>query len=523
MLNRILHKRERLLPIGTVIASYGLVLLLLLVRYAATLLHGIFLGALVADLVLCLYLWHLCRVLGGALAVIGGIAILSGAVLLLAGQGIGGMMLLAGAGLLLGGIGTLRRNRAQALEEAIIEEVKALEPVQVAPVCERSAARVAAPVDLEPLKQQLRWMQYRQNPAFEPQIKVLEKRLGKALLNRDELIVMRCAFRGAEPVYLGSDSQMNVFTAMETAEDAQEYFLEEFHTETKLQTLQGPAEIRAYFDACLRDGIQVTRVDNGSSTMCRLRLENFLDTRAESLIGLKNRRVRGALRQSKQHDLQLGYFPERERGWRMWNEVNNAMMAARLEGYRAMGQGPLYVLALPVDESVSWYTWDALELARGWLLEADVQAAGYTEQALLAPGTECTAVYCGGRNFCYVNRYGQGNDVETGYVCVFTDYAEAMQVGKRFAASGMPCGIVAVTLEDLLEQAEQCAGFVVDIDSLSYEVPKDEFKAMRSAVARAAEERQKALEAQEAAKKKAAADLVRVLARIQEKKQQERF
>lgn len=93
---------------------------------------------------------------------------------------------------------------------------------------------------------------------------VTAKALGEKLLEQPALGVMVCRFQGGQPVYLGTDGRMEIFTDHALAENGRKVLQEKLNVAMDLRTLSDPDAIRTFFEDCAHKGFQVLRLDNGS-------------------------------------------------------------------------------------------------------------------------------------------------------------------------------------------------------------------------------------------------------------------
>lgn len=289
------------------------------------------------------------------------------------------------------------------------------------------------------------------------------KTLGEKLLEQPTLWVLVCCFQGGQPVYVGTDGRMEIFTDHALAEKGRTVLQEKLNVAMDLRTLSGPDAIRSFFADCAHKGFQVLRLDNGSQFWADLWLKDFFPYREDNLIDGKNRNLRHMFHRAKLYSwLLTGQKDQQSLPGRNLAEMRLTM---GLNGYRELGNTLVYALGNAMPEDRLYATPAALDKMREWL-----PGSGYEESAILS-----TPVYNMKLQLGFVNRPGEQGNVEKGMVCVFTDLAQAREAQDLFRSSHMDLSVVVVTFEELLSQAVQCAGILVDMQTLGFEIPPSEY------------------------------------------------
>lgn len=292
---------------------------------------------------------------------------------------------------------------------------------------------------------------------------VTAKALGEKLLEQPTLWVMVCCFQGGQPVYVGTDGRMEIFTDHALAENGRKVLQEKLNVAMELRTLSDPDAIRTFFEDCAHKGFQVLRLDNGSQFMAELWLKEFFPYREGNLIDGKNRSLRHMFHRAKLYSWLLAgqKDPQSLQG----RNLAGMRLTMGLNGYRELGNTLVYALGNAMPEDSLYATCAALDKMREWL-----PGSGYEESAVLS-----TSVYDIKLQLGFVNRPGEQGDVEKGMVCVFTDLAQAREAQELFRSSHMDFSVVVITFEELLSQAVQCAGILVDMQTLGFEIPQSEY------------------------------------------------
>ena len=152
-------------------------------------------------------------------------------------------------------------------------------------------------------------------------------------------------------------------------------------------------------------------------------------------------------------------------------------LTMRYNAYREMYRGILYALVSEADNEsdLDHYTVAAHERAKARLKDKKLSDAGYTAVSLIHKPHQGGTLYTSPLRLFYVNKPGQVGNIDNGMVCAFTSY-EAAEHGKAlFQSYHKPCTIVALTAQELMGQALQCAGVLIDMGGTEYQIPKQEF------------------------------------------------
>ena len=293
------------------------------------------------------------------------------------------------------------------------------------------------------------------------QIADMQMQLGKMLLQQEKLWVLTARVPGAKPVYMGTDGRMEVFTTKELAHKACEKLEEKLHVQTDVLELDGEKGIHTFFGECAYNGIGVMRLDNGTRTMCELWLKHFVTYQAEDLLEGKNCSLRHMLYRAKLYAYLRTKQPE---GSDYIHALTEMGLTMTLNAYRELYQGVVYALGTKQQDERVYATAKAQEVMKAW-------GGSCVDDTL-----EKTVPL----HLFYVNRPGETGQMEKGSVCVFTDLKHARAAQEMFAKANMPASIIAISCEELLFHASQCAGIVIDMRSINYEILKAEFDKIRT-------------------------------------------
>lgn len=390
---------------------------------------------------------------------------------------------IAGAVLLIAGFALMPRQvrnthalnaeckRLREMENA--EKVRAEMRKNAPPQNEAPAEEKTAPSPLEQLKGKLalsvmitKRPDHQQRPEevkkqAQAQIADLQMQLGKMLLSQEKLWVLTARVPGAKPVYMGTDGRMEAFTSKELAHKACKMLEEKLHVQADVLELDGEKGIHTFFGECAYNGIGVMRLDNGTRTMCELWLKNFVTYQAEDLLEGKNCSLRHMLYRAKLY----AYLREKQpEGSDYIHALTEMGLTMTINAYRELYQGVVYALSTKQQDERVYATAKAQEVMKTW-------------------GGSCvddTIEKTVPLHLFYVNRPGETGQMEKGSVCVFTDLKHARAAQEMFAKANMPASIIAISCAELLFHAAQCAGIVIDMRSLNYEILKAEFDKIRT-------------------------------------------
>ena len=191
---------------------------------------------------------------------------------------------------------------------------------------------------------------------------VTAKALGEKLLEQPALWVLVCCFQGGQPVYVGTDGRMEIFTDHALAEKGRTVLQEKLNVAMDLRTLSGPDAIRSFFADCAHNGFQVLRLDNGSQFMAELWLKEFFPYREDNLIDGKNRSLRHMFHRAKLYSwLLAGQKDPQSLPGRSLAEMRLTM---GLNGYRELGNTLVYALGNAMPEDSLYATCAALDKMR---------------------------------------------------------------------------------------------------------------------------------------------------------------
>lgn len=304
----------------------------------------------------------------------------------------------------------------------------------------------------------------------------MEKNLFESM---EKLWVLLVPIPAQPPIpYMGADGRVEFFTEQKLAEEGAAILDERVHAKTEVRKLEGKKAVYDFLRSCLKRRMIHFRLDNGSQNMRELKFEDFLDYREANLVDEKNRYVHFLFIRSQIYRYYLRTACDGKVSFNKFGmQLAETEMTMRFNGYRESYRWIMYVLAgkYEDDESFDYYTVAALDRAVEKLKDPEAVKLGYKAANLLHPGHKGGVFKDTQKGLFYVNSPGQVGNPANGMVCAFTSYENALQGKVLFERSGRRCSVVAISTPELLAEASQCAGVLVDWPCLNYEIRKEEF------------------------------------------------
>ena len=282
------------------------------------------------------------------------------------------------------------------------------------------------------------------------------------LLEQPVLWSLACCMPDADPVYLGT-GRAEVFTSSTLASVRRDSLSESLGIQTGIRRYGTPEDIRAFLTCCVHNGISTLRVNRGSPDARDVPLAEVLDCREEHLIDERNRPLRCHLLRAKQAAWTLGKQLDKQN--LQSRKIAETMLTARLNGYRTLGNSLLYTLVSDMPQDDLCATRAALDQLAAW-----APGSGFEADAALQAPVISVPLRLG-----FVNHPGEEGDAGKGCLCVYTDLAQARKGQGIFREHGMDFAVGIVTFEEMMSQAAQCAGILVDLGTISLEIPKADY------------------------------------------------
>lgn len=290
------------------------------------------------------------------------------------------------------------------------------------------------------------------------------RNLGDILQQMQDLWILRLDVPGNDPLYLSADGRLELFSNLELAQNAQQKLLEALDCKIAIQHLDGPETIATILTLICHNGYTCFRLDNGSQTACDVWLKDIVTYREDVLVDEKNRNLRHCFNRSKLHNWIANEIQD-QAGNPHVKGLRQMALTMKLSGLRELGNTLLYALASYTGENQVYVTPGAQEKIGQWL-----PGSGYEKTAIGR-----LALYPGELNLAYVNAPGEQGSIAKGRVCVFTDLTDANMGLNFFRHGGMRNSIVILTFDEIASRASQCAGLVVDMQTMNFTVDTKEF------------------------------------------------
>ena len=282
------------------------------------------------------------------------------------------------------------------------------------------------------------------------------------LLEQPVLWSLACCMPDADPVYLGTGCA-EVFTNSTLVSVRRDSLSHSLGIQTGIRRYGTPEDIRAFLTGCVHNGISTLRVNRGSPDVREVPLAEVLDCREEHLIDEKNRSLRYQLLRAKQAAWTLSKQLDKQN--LQSRKIAETMLTARLNGYRALGNSLLYALVSDMSQDDLCATRAALDQLAAW-----APGSGFEDDPALQAPVISVPLRLG-----FVNHSGEEGDASKGCLCVYTDLAQARKGQSIFREHGMDFAVGIVTFEEMMSQAAQCAGILVDLGTISLEIPKADY------------------------------------------------
>ena len=272
--------------------------------------------------------------------------------------------------------------------------------------------------------------------------------------------------------YMGIDGRLELFTDPQLAQTAAHTLAEQSHIQIIVKELEDREAMRYFLRSCMRDGMAIFRLNNGSTPHQEYRFSDLFTFREPTLIEEKNRELRSFLFRSHLYEYCCVLQPEEAQEKKQ--KLTEMALTMRYNAYRELYRGLLYALVDPEasDTDHDFYTVAALDRAKDLLEEKKFAEAGYTAVSLIHLPHQGGSLYSSPLHLYFANRPNQVGSIEHGLVCAFTSYEAAKHGRALFQSYQQPCSIVALTGPELLTQARLCAGVLVDLEETGFQIPK---------------------------------------------------
>ena len=301
--------------------------------------------------------------------------------------------------------------------------------------------------------------------------------LTQFLKDTGSLYVLAAYAAGDYPfLFTQTDGRLGFFTAADLAEKGKSAVESLLRIHTEILSFEGETQILEFLHFCLRNGYQVFRLDNGTDNMREIWLrELFPSWHEETLVEETNRSLKYLLLRSRAYGMELKSLPEEIRTGKQGRSLTEILLTVRYNAYREFFGGILYALADPAEGIIDYYTPAALDRARELLEQPENREKHFDFSSLIHNGNRGGEIWSDSKHLFYVNSPAEAGDPAKGYVAVFTDYDGAEKGLEQFERSNMPCSILALRGNEILSLAMQCAGLVIDMNTINFVIPKTDF------------------------------------------------
>lgn len=312
---------------------------------------------------------------------------------------------------------------------------------------------------------------YQNGNAGEAFLAPLLKDAAQRILELDQLYLAMDADFNCNFPFVDRSGSMEFFTDDARAQYVGNVFEERYGLRTIIRKYERKdfAELFAFLHLI---GCSRLRVDNGFSPV-EMHLKEFWDGADEKLplVDDANCGLRHLFVRTQEYRCRLQKIRTEDRGTETERALQSLAMTMEGNGYQTMAGSLLYVFAPgPRQEDVTFYTPKAMEKARKLLEEQALP-----EERLLALGAGAFRIYSGSLNLRVTNRPGE-TAVKDGFVCAFTESQAANAVWEAFARMGCDDNLLVITWEELMGQAVQCAGILLDMPTYSMQIHTSEFE-----------------------------------------------
>ncbi len=295
--------------------------------------------------------------------------------------------------------------------------------------------------------------------------------------NLDKLYVLTVPVRTRTVIpYMGTDGRLELFTDQALADSASAYLKETLHIQTGVQLYAERDAVLDFFRFCMHNGMIVFRLNNGSDAIREYKLDDLFSFREINMIEELNRGVRYYLIRSKEYKYYRANLPEEERSAKQGISLAEMELTMLYNAYRELYRGVLYALVSPASsDDFDHYTVAALDRAKTLLKEKKISEAGYTAVSLIHKPHQGGMLYTAPLSLYYVNSPGQVGSIANGLICAYTSYGAAENGKALFESYHKHCSVVALTAQELMAQAQHCAGVLIDMGDTEYQIPTQEF------------------------------------------------
>lgn len=276
--------------------------------------------------------------------------------------------------------------------------------------------------------------------------------------------------------FIGIDGRMEFFTSPQLAANAVKELKAKLKVNTYIKQISGIDNIKQFFIYLRENGLNMFRINNGSSKMQSLSLKDIIDIKETGLVDHLSKDVKNKFIRSKLYEKNIFELSDDEKKGALGNQFAELAYTMRFNGYRELYNGVFYILCADQKPAGGdYYTETALKKVREALKTKEITEKGFDESSLFHNDNTSARVNNKKPEPFYANLPGQA-EKEKGFLCMFTDYALAQQGMNVFAEAGAKRGsVLAITMTEIMELSQSFAGVVLDMNTINYIIGKKDF------------------------------------------------
>ena len=274
------------------------------------------------------------------------------------------------------------------------------------------------------------------------------------------------------------NGRMECFTSQELAMQAQAAVREQQKSliQAQVRLYDGPDAIMGFFNDCLHHGIEVFYLNHGGQEWKELWFRELApDWHEATVLEEASRSLRYLMLRSREYEFRRAAMTPEEQQSSAGLGLTEMMLTVRYNAYRELYRGLLYVLIDQKADGVDYFTLPALQKAKTWLAAEHALKCGFGPAELIHAGNRGGEITDGTEGLYTANDPEDGEDLSKGLITAFTDYQEAVKGRDLFRQYQKPCSIVAMTMPEILAKSAECAGLLIDMNTLDFVIQKSAF------------------------------------------------
>lgn len=288
------------------------------------------------------------------------------------------------------------------------------------------------------------------------------KHLGEMLLESEAVYAAFDKDFNENYPFMGLDGRAELFTTEQRAANAAKHFEQAKQGNFIIRRVD-KTQIKDFFEELCGMGINVFRLDNGYMPV-EIWLNSFFEYPKNGITDIRNRNMKNMFIRHLQYVSRLKELEADKMENK--NELIRAALTLQANAYRELGNGIVYVFIPQKNNSdVALYTEEALKKA-----EDIIEKNNLSKELLITDNNTKYDIYNGNLSMRVITA-----KTKESFVCAFTDMEAAEAAQKDFIKHGCNDCIVAVTFDELREQAEQCSGIIMDISTYGLQIMKKDY------------------------------------------------